>query len=340
MKIKILILVVGCFFFLNNDVTAQLKLFAPGPKSIRDSNFIQSYYGDINLRAFLGYKYTSIAFRTGRFNTKDRSVFFPKMPLSIGVGGVYKIYGLNISYGIPLYKNANNKAVDLQSYIWGRKWLGDIFAQFYKGFDDLTLNMSRPDMATNVVGGNVYYLYNYSRFTYRAATVNDEWQYKSSGSPILGFGFTVGNLKSNDDIGLGIERNDVDNYIYKKSFFNLGPSIGYAYNLVIKKHYNILLSFSGRWLRDFSKEQFKDKTNQKTRSWQPGYTAFASAGYNNERWGLNFMFVNSYAGSSSSLENRTYGINISNARLSYNYRFATPDRWKKTTRHLDKLLLE
>jgi hypothetical protein len=79
---------------------------------------------------------------------------------------------------------------------------------------------------------------NSDKFSYRAAMTQNDWQLKSAGSLLLGGEANFSSISGDSALTpKAISAYFPQNEVYKASTFCIGPGIGYAYNLVIKKNF-------------------------------------------------------------------------------------------------------
>ena len=233
------------------------------PPSPLDTNYIRNYYKDLVVRIYGSNKYNTFKIIDNRYDMHIN--YRPYTQKNIGVGFNYKFIGLNIGYAFPIFNNDTAKYgrthyEDLQLHLYLHKFLIDFYTQFYRGFylvdPASALNGQqigndyriRPDIHTNEITVIFQYNFNYKRFSYRAAYVQDEYQKKSAGSFIAGGGIS--------HIGITADSSFLPNDIKYPGFFNGNPynqtsinSItangGYAYTYVYKQRYFATASIYG-----------------------------------------------------------------------------------------------
>ncbi len=116
----------------------------------------------------------------------------------MGIGATYRWATLNLAYGFgflnPDRGRGKTKYLDLQFHGYGRKFSIDVLGQFYNGFY-LTPRgtgtthgtyYQRPDIEVGAVGASAQYIFNYRKFSYRAAFLQNEWQKRTAGTFLLG----------------------------------------------------------------------------------------------------------------------------------------------------------
>lgn len=349
-RFKLLLLVTG-LFCAATPMRAQLKIFVP--KETKDTAYLYSYFNNITLRTFLVKKYAT--FRIGGIKeNNNRSLnFYSNSPIGIGIGGVYKIYNFNLSYGIPvnsLYeeKLGKSRAWDFQTSFYSKQWIYDVALQFYKGYytpnyDDIVSSpyIVRPELRNNTVGFTAHYLFNHNGFSYRAFRVNDEWQHKSSGTFMLSATLLANDLYDMDKVGFVPSElsNGVPNHsAYRKRSLQIGPGMGYAYNYVYRRNWFMLLSFNGRLVYDWGKEDILNEKSQYPNGFKVAYTALGAIGYQNKYWGVNFSSMYSTTDYHSSAQLTNYTANTGFFKLNALYRIQHNNFTRKVVRPFDYLL--
>jgi hypothetical protein len=252
--------------------------------------------------------------------------YHPDNILSMGIGAVYGWFSLNLAYGFNFLnpnKDKDSKYFSLQINSYSNKNLIDLVAQFYS---------VKPDFKSQLFGGSYQYVFNNKRFSYRAAFKQNEWQKKSSGSLLVGAGTYFGKMKgdstfvppSSSEGSSGIANNRL------MHFYEFGPSLGYVYTLVIKKHFNLTgaLTFG----MAYGKISFENDNGKTSRDgFTPNLFSRFSAGYNSQKWVLNAIWFNDKLRLSGN-EIRNLYIDNGSFRLVYAYRFTTGPKLTKRLR--------
>ncbi len=227
-----------------------------------DSSYIEDHTNDLTLRALGNYKFSG--YDIGQYGINNSLPYKSNDNYSIGVGFSYRLVGLNLVVKAPFINNDDDKRgktkyIDLQTFLYLRKWTVDLYAQLYKGYylsDDAPLKtpfapgtyLLRPDLQTGDLGFNVQYIFNNKRFSYRAAYVQNEYQKKSAGSFIIGGGAHYIDTKADSAvIPAGIKKADFfGGSRYNKSrVVSVALGAGYAQTWIIKKRYFIMASGVG-----------------------------------------------------------------------------------------------
>jgi hypothetical protein len=312
------LLIVGCCF-LNECTFAQ-----------HDTTYYSSFGSMLTGRFYFSKKYTSFQY----VNTKEniRLDYLPNTTLNMGVGATYRSISLNLAYGFdflnPEKGEGKTKYLDLQWHFYGRKFLIDLLSQFYSGFyltnkelrDAAGNYYSRPDIQVQEFGWNLQYIVNHDRFSYRAGFLQNEWQKKSAGSMVLGWQFLFGNGASDSTIVPSpLRQNPPEATANRLSFIETGPMAGYAYTLVIKKHFFIMASATVTLDFGISEVQSLGRTNE--RYFLPNFGLKAFAGYNSSKNAISLTFVNETVNVAAGKKDQLFGISTGNLRLNFIHRF-------------------
>ncbi|MBT1690254.1 DUF4421 domain-containing protein [Dawidia soli] len=337
MKTRFLLL----FFLLS-----LLGASAQTTQTENDPTYYVSYERYITGRYYFSRKYTSFDLRS--LDDGVRLRYRPNTTLNMGIGATYKWATLNLAYGFPFLNPTGNRGktryLDLQVHNYGRKIVIDLFGQFYRGFylnneslrkEDGTY-YQRPDMLVQMVGASGLYLFNHRRFSYRASFLQNEWQKRSAGSFLLGWEIFVGRGKA-DSSFIPSPINDATGIhaIDRVSFVETGPSIGYAYTFVFKKHF--FATASSNVSLDYGKNLiYTDEGIEHSESFSPNSLARLFAGYNSDKWALSFTFVHQIARISSNRDAIASSLNTGNFRFNAVYRFLPNRKTRKVLKEVIK----
>lgn len=288
-----------------------------------DSSYYVSYEDQIAGRLYFSQKYVSFRYFDKGNATAIR--YFPNTTLNMGVGATYRWATLNLGYGFGFLNPENGrgetKYFDLQGHLYGRKFMVDVLGHTYQGFyltDENYRNPDggyylRPDMRLNAVGATGQYILNADRFSYRAGFLQNEWQKKSAGTMLVGWQFVLGNVLADSSLVPHAPGAD------QMSFFETGPSIGYAYQLVIGKHLYIMGSVSA--VLTFGTVVTDGEARERSSSFIPNLSYHAFAGYNSEKWILSLTFTNASVNIGGSISDERFSMNTGNVRLNLARRF-------------------
>ena len=307
-----------------------VKLFSQRPPAKPvdvDTTYIKTYPTELPVRFFLSQKYTAIELGSSKIGKNLR--YRPNTTLNIGIGATYKMFTLNLAYGFPFLNQDKDKGktkyLDLQSHIYPRHWTIDFNGQFYKGYylfprgyvsGNPDKYYVRPDMGVSLVGITMYNMLNGKRFSYKAGMVQTEWQQKSSGTLLIG-GEVYGGSFSGDSalvpsaLNEQYEQKDVN----KIRFFEIGPGGGYAYTLVIKKHFFATASATVNFDVGFSREYYLGKSRDEW-SLRPNLLYRGVLGYNSRLWNLSFTWVGNRIAVKGGSSDDMYYFRTGNLRLT------------------------
>ncbi|HLT08230.1 MAG TPA: DUF4421 domain-containing protein [Cyclobacteriaceae bacterium] len=316
-------------------------------EAIIDTSYYQIYPEHITGRYYFSRKYTAL-----KIKDKKREVdylYMPNTTLNMGVGATYKNISLNLAYGFGFLNPDNGqgetKYLDAQAHIYPRKMVVDLFLQLYKGYYLLPEGLAaaegenfliRPDLKIQKLGASLQYVFNHGKFSYRAAFLQNEWQKKSAGTFLLGAEIYGGLAHEESNLVPAGLLDDPGRNFKTIRFFELGPNAGYAYTLVIKKHFFITASAAANLGLGYA--TYHGEAGRHTQ-WavRPNYFLRSFAGYNSSTWSVNVNYVHNnvglpeYGGFSSAMMTGNY-------RLNFVYRFLPGPRLKQKLRPVDRLL--
>jgi len=321
-------------------------LCAQQAQSLQDTSYYQTFPDHITSRFYFSRKYTSLMIQEKK--TGQDYLYMPNTTLNMGLGATYKGLTLNLAYGFgflnPEKGEGETKYLDAQAHIYPRKMVIDLFMQLYKGFyltDGLGANpgedyLTRPDMKIQKIGANVQYVFNHGKFSYRAAFLQNEWQKKSAGTFLLGAEMYGGLAHEESNLIPNALIGDPTSNFKTIRFFELGPNAGYAYTLVIKKHFFITASAAANLGVGYSTHH--GESGRRTQwSINPNYFLRGFAGYNSDTWSINANYVHNNVnipengGFSSAMMTGNY-------RLNFIYRFLPGPKLKKRLGVIDRMM--
>jgi hypothetical protein len=312
---------------------------------LHDTTYYVSYENQITGRFYFSKKYTLLRFRN--FAEGYSFSYRPNTTLNMGVGATYRWATLNLAYGFgflnPERGQGKTRYLDLQFHTYGRKIILDAFGQFYRGFylagTDITTDNSyylRPDLKVNLVGVYTQYIFNHDRFSYRAAFHQNEWQKKSAGTFIAGLEAFYGTVLADSTIvPTAVDKPVATGNADRLKFFEFGPNVGYAYSLVIRKHFYITASAAVSL--DYSGTQIVQNSQD---YWVYGFspnTFFrVFCGYNTRVWAISAIYLNNAVHLHAKGEGQVT-LNTGNARLNFVYRFKPSRKAKRVLKYIDKV---
>jgi hypothetical protein len=264
-----------------------------------DTTYFVTYPHTLVGRFYFSKKYTS--FTLPAANGEQDIEYKANTLRTMGIGATYNNLSLNIGFGFGFLNNGNDdkgqtKSIDLQAHFFPHKWALDLLAIRHKGSyieqkgyaaDNPEGYYYRPDVKQLFLGFSGYRVMNPERFSYNAAFTQNEWQKKSAGSLLLGGLVFYGQIKGDSSlIPQKIENafpgtEGVD----KINFFSVGIGAGYAYTLVMAKHFYITGSLIGNAQTNFSTIENADDKKSRTVI-NPSLIYKASVGYNSNTWDI------------------------------------------------------
>lgn len=223
------------------------------PGNAFDPDYVLDYSNRITARAYISTKYNTLQLVADR-GAKDL-VFRPNNKVNFGLGLSYRSVTLNIGVGIPGVnkdqdKYGQTRYLDAQANVYTKRWATNIFLQRFRGYyldtyikEELgwqqpTFFPTRPDLVQFNLGASTVHVFNNDRFSYRAAFNQDAWQRRSQGSLLAGGYLTYFHLRADSSlVPTPLDPQFPDGLQMRRGgFLDLGPSAGYAYTLVVRKH--------------------------------------------------------------------------------------------------------
>ncbi len=313
----------------NLVLTVFILAFADQAAAQYDSSYYETHNDVMHGRLALLQKYNVLHYKK---TIEDRSVNYSTHTLhGLGAGFSYDWVTINLSFGVR-YNGEDRekdkpKYLDIQLHAYSKKFILDIFGQRFKGLyvpgdKDADGNFHYcPDLESRLLGGSFQYILNNKRFSFRSSFLQTDWQKRSAGSLLLGLESYFGRITA--DSSLLPYRTDVDpsGHLAKKDFFwQVGPTIGYAYTIVIKKHFFVTGSFaeSFNYGRRVTAEEYGERATSKFVA-NPSYRIMT--GYNTSGWAIALFYVNNRV--NIPVAGNDYELAVSSAvlRLNFVYRF-------------------
>lgn len=168
---------------------------------VYDTNYVKVYKDELTTRLYLSRKQNGYTLANTllepymKYRTNDN--------ILLGLGYTYSFLTINLGVKLPFINDddayyGKSKYFDLQTNFMFRSYIVDLYLQWNKGYylsnpEDLYYYWQggkymplRGDMRTSIVGINVAHLFNSSRYSYKAAFLQNEFQRRSAGSPLVG----------------------------------------------------------------------------------------------------------------------------------------------------------
>ncbi|GAB3912346.1 hypothetical protein GCM10028803_55470 [Larkinella knui] len=313
-----------------------------------DTAYVQIFRGKLTARTFLSQKYTSFVLSTPLKQSPSLR-FRPNSALDLGIGATFGALTLNLSYGLSFLNQNNGKGktrdIDLQTHVYMRKWVVDGFGQFYSGYflaprgkasSDPDRYYQRPDLGVRMVGGSLWRVLNFRRFSFRAALVQNERQKQSAGSWLMGFQLYYGVMQGDSALVPGVfQAAFPDDEVRRMRFIKVGPCAGYAYTYVFRERWFATGSLTANLNATFSKETF-EAGKLTAGNVRPDFLFRAVAGYNSNQWCVTLGWVNGSVAVRSPVYR--YTIHTGNYRFTVARRFKANSRMRKMVPETIKIL--
>jgi hypothetical protein len=310
-----------------------------------DTSYYETFWHGITARVYAAQKYTHFTIPSNGSIRDLQYVANPK--LNLGIGITWHNISLNGFYGLAYLNNKDTvkgktKGLDLQLHMFPRKWVIDLFVVMPKGMHANPKGYASPDpnkyyyrdsVKERIFGFSVMRLPNKKQFSYRAALIGNEWQKKSAGSFLYGVqGYYIIMESSNKDSLLVPDK--VKNSFPKiagvteSRFFTFGPGGGYAYTLVIKKHFFIMGSMVFHLDVNLMTEEHGELDFRKNTTIAPSLDYKAAIGYNSANWGVNAQIVGNNFWSKG-VSTQKYSVMGGQLRFSVTKKFDPKKKKKK-----------
>lgn len=288
-----------------------------------DTTYYVQYPADINVRVYFSQKFTG--FQLASENPVSSIQYIPNTTRNLGIGFTYKWATLNLAYGLafinPEKGRGKTKYLDLQSHQYFDKWTIDFYGQFYNGYylqnppPNQSQEYVRPDIKVSEIGLVMQYVFNHKKFSFRAAYLNTEYQKKSAGSILVGGNVFYGKITSDSTMLPAFYRNMGSKPIREIIFYKVGPLAGYAYTLVIAKHFYISAALTAH----FNLGHYELADEKKSNVYYSTDIGVKSAiGYTSARYNLGIIFIDQTTQMTSLKNNK---LETGNVRFILTYRF-------------------
>ncbi|MDZ4793022.1 MAG: DUF4421 family protein [Bacteroidota bacterium] len=299
MKKALLLLFTFAFILLmsTNAVQAQKKKYE------HDSTYYEMYPDKLTLRLYVGQKVTRFVIPSN--GSAEDVEYRANHKVNTGFGVTWHNYSLSAFYGFSFLNKdtkvrGKTKGLDLQFHLYPHKWAIDLLVVMPKGMymhpkgyaaANSASYYYRPDVKERLWGISAYKVPNKEKFSYRASIVQNEWQKKSAGSVLYGgeayFGIIEGDSAF---VPKAIQTGFPQAGITEMRYITIAPGIGYAYTLVLDKHFFVMGSLVGNLDLNLTTEEIGTTQNKKT-SVSPSGVYKAAVGYNSSTWGFNFSIT-------------------------------------------------
>jgi hypothetical protein len=326
-------------------VCASLSALGQLETQKTDTAYYQPYPNKITGRFYFSRKFTTLVIRNATKNYELR--YRPNTTLNMGVGATYKWATLNLAYGFgflnPEHGRGKTRYLDLQFHSYGRKIAIDMLGSFYTGFylapKGTAMNNAeyylRPDLKINAGGVTAQYIFNHGKFSYRAAFLQNEWQRRSAGTLLAGLDIYAGSIQADSTIiPTAVDAETAATELKQMRFFELGPSLGYAYTYVYKRHFFVTGAGSVSLSVGFNKF-FDNEGKTRATGVTPNTLFKIFGGYNSSSWAVSLLYISNVQSLARDTDDRAIRMNTGNIRLNFVYRFQPSKKTRKMLKMVD-----
>jgi len=314
-------------------------------KSSFDSNYVEEHPELLGLRLYYSRKYTNLVVYVPR--ETRRYVFEPNSGNNLGIGFTYQRFTLNLA--MPLgFMNQNRQKdwpfyLDLQSHVYPKKMIIDLFGQFYTGYsisadqlNNSTEKYLREDLKLRQYGINFNYLFNGDRISVQASFNQSMIQKKSAFSPFVGFEMYGGTMQGDSLLIPSSEAQSELNF-YKAKYFQAGPNAGFAGTLVFGKGFYLTGVASANLSIGFADWENDTQSFKKVGA-IPTFFVRGFAGYNSERFSINANYIlkNVELVRDGPFEQ---AVNTGNYRINFVYKLSVSEKFRQKFRKVNPLRL-
>ena len=319
------------------DSDDSLSVKSMGETLNYDTNYIASYTEVFTPRLIISNKKN--IFTISEKESGKSIEYQPNSPLNLGFGLTYKWFSFNVAFNFPFINKDDDifgktRRLDIQTNIFGRSYVIDIFLQYYRGFYIANPNIIDPDwmpgnpyplrgdVVSLAFGVSGFYVFNHKKFSYRAAFNFNERQKKSKGSFTVGGG--VINYRISSDSGLVPTEIFPDSVVaINFDLVKIGSTFaigGYTYTFIIRNWYFNLGLGLGLGLST-TKTTLTTNVELENKSRISVVTDFrGSVGYNSDRYYVGLSWATgAFAISSSKDILVTYGLSKINFYVGYRF---------------------
>ena len=298
-----------------------------------DTTYYVTYPGTIVGRFYFSKKYASFILPAPS-DGQDLK-YKPNTLLTMGIGATYNNLTLNIAYGFGFLNNnedkGKTKSIDLQAHLFPRKWALDLIAIRHRGLyleresyaDESHDYYYRPDIQQLLIGFSGYRVLNPQRFSFNAAMTQNEWQKKSAGSFLIGGLICYGQIKGDSSLIPKQVESFFPNAagINNANIFSIGIGGGYAYTLVVAKHFYLTGSAIVNLNADFSAvENMNSKKNKAVI--KPSTIYKAAIGYNSDSWNISANWAANDLWARGNYFSDDFSVSAGNYRLIFSKKIA------------------
>ncbi|HSR38957.1 MAG TPA: DUF4421 domain-containing protein [Phnomibacter sp.] len=310
-----------------------------------DPKYYRTYSGFLAGRVFLSRRYNNLRM-SDNDNQQPSFRYTPNSPINLGIGATYNWLTINLGFAFKFLNpgredQGETKSIDFQSFIYGRRAILDLFAQFYKGFyidpsqlQGATSPYIKADLRTGQLGFGYLYMTNWKRFSARAAMLQSERQLKSAGTWLIGLNSTYVAAKSDSTMLPEMPGFEKLPSLRRVKSFEIGPSFGYAYNYVFLKRFFAMGMLTGHLNLNYAKEYTNEGQNTR---WTlgPNLSYKFAMGYSKPNWSAAITWTEYWP----NFRTNNYSFLARNGifRVSWVYRFVPGPKIQRAFKPIDDI---
>lgn len=345
-----------CFSLLAFTGLPALGQFLENTQEVSyDTSYIKVYKDELTTRLYLsrkqnGYTLADAIFKPWmKYRTNDN--------ILLGLGYTYSFLTINLGLKLPFINNDNkyygkSRYFDLQTNFMFRSYIVDLYLQWNTGYylsnpEDVYYYWNggkymplRGDMRTSIVGINVQHLFNSSRYSYKASFLQNEFQRRSAGSPIVGLeAYWI--LGMSDSLMVEPAIPPVgfmsDQHFNQIDMVNVGLNGGYAYTFVWDEKLYLSLSSTVGLSGALSQVRYSPDSHTLGRGLSMGFTNTTriSMGFNTSKHYFGLSYNRFWIGTMANGYRDWYAYNTGHIRINFVKRFKLsrpikilrPDLW-------------
>lgn len=285
-----------------------------------DPEYITDLYDLFTLRLYGSNKFTRYGVGRLDFTSDDDLLYKSNSNYNAGIGFNYRSLAINLGFPAPFINNdedekGKTKFLDLQAYVYARKFNIDFYAQTYKGYylanaaqfqqPAAQAYRIRPDLRTRNLGFNIERILNSHRYSFRAAYLQNEYQQRSAGTFLVGGGAHYLHVTADSAIVprsiarevYAADASPVAQGFQESRVASASVNGGYAHTLVISRHLFVMGQVMGgvganyTWLTDDAPSPDEELSGT---SYHLNLTARAGLGYQGTEWFAGLYFVTNW----------------------------------------------
>ena len=305
----------------------------------KDSVYIENYFNVLIIRLYSGEKTHSLDLAD--LSNSYRLKYLPNGYFNLGIGFTYRSFGLSVATKVPIFQNSLAKHGDtrrfgIQYYLYSGKFSVDVLGSFSKGYYlkrtdthlpsfSMDKEYLRPDISSANLGISVNYIFNHTKFSYKAAFSDNEKQKRSAGSLIAG-----GSIFSYQTIAdSSFVPSSINPYYFVKSrdisqsgVLAFNANLGYAYSLVFLRNGIITVAYvlgSGIQDNSFQREVLSDVNRWR---FSMNHTGRLGVGYRFNKYYVRLGIIRSTQYTSLKYNDLGIGNGTNFAQISLGKRFS------------------